>query len=223
MGLPGGAHVLGITPDIACYAKLLTAGVAPLAVTLTREEVFDAFKGPSKIQALLHGHSYTAYPLGCAAALASLQVLCDPVLNPNVCHPGSDGTCTTKPHCSKPCGRLLPQWDDATAAALSDHALVQKAMVVGSVVAVKVRISSTGDNAVKSYISTSSGDVIAALRRRGVFARPLGPVVYLMVTPTTQRHKCDQLMQHLLDALDECAANQSDNNSPHRDNHYVLP
>ena len=47
---------------------LLTGGAAPLAATLASREVFDAFGGPSKLQALLHGHSYTAYPLGCAAA-----------------------------------------------------------------------------------------------------------------------------------------------------------
>lgn len=41
--------MLGQAPDIACYAKLLTGGVAPLAVTLSTEAVFDAFKGDSKV------------------------------------------------------------------------------------------------------------------------------------------------------------------------------
>lgn len=45
-----GLHMLGgEAPDIACYAKLLTGGVAPLAVTLSSETVFDAFKGDSKV------------------------------------------------------------------------------------------------------------------------------------------------------------------------------
>lgn len=42
--------MLGQAPDIACYAKLLTGGVAPLAVTLSTEAVFDAFKGDSKVR-----------------------------------------------------------------------------------------------------------------------------------------------------------------------------
>lgn len=56
---------LGVKPDIACYAKLLTAGLMPMSVTLASEEVFGAFAGDSKAQALLHGHSYTAHPMGC--------------------------------------------------------------------------------------------------------------------------------------------------------------
>jgi adenosylmethionine-8-amino-7-oxononanoate aminotransferase len=63
--VPSAAAAVGITPDVACYAKLLTAGMVPLAVTLARDEVFHAFDGDSKAQALLHGHSYTAHPLGC--------------------------------------------------------------------------------------------------------------------------------------------------------------
>lgn len=64
LGWQSGADMLGITPDVGCYAKLLTAGVVPLAVTLASSPIFDAFKGDSKLQALLHGHSYTAYPAG---------------------------------------------------------------------------------------------------------------------------------------------------------------
>jgi dethiobiotin synthetase/adenosylmethionine--8-amino-7-oxononanoate aminotransferase len=60
-------------PDIACYAKCLTGGLLPLAVTLATKEIFDVFRGNSKIQALLHGHSYTAHPVGCMVALESLK------------------------------------------------------------------------------------------------------------------------------------------------------
>lgn len=49
LGLPTAGQLLGVQPDIACYAKLLTGGAAPLAVTLTTEAVFEAFKGPSKV------------------------------------------------------------------------------------------------------------------------------------------------------------------------------
>lgn len=50
LGPPTAGHILGETPDIACYAKLLTGGVAPLAVTLSSEDVFDSFKGDSKVR-----------------------------------------------------------------------------------------------------------------------------------------------------------------------------
>jgi len=63
----------GIVPDILCLAKGITGGYLPLAATLTNETVFKAFLGAPE-NAFYHGHSYTANPLGCAAALASLQV-----------------------------------------------------------------------------------------------------------------------------------------------------
>lgn len=69
--------LLGIQPDVGCFAKLLTAGIVPLSLTLATEEVFDAFKGDSKALALLHGHSYTAHPVGCAAANYALGHLRD--------------------------------------------------------------------------------------------------------------------------------------------------
>ena len=43
------AELLGCVPDIACYAKLLTGGVVPLAVTLASESIFEAFSGDSKV------------------------------------------------------------------------------------------------------------------------------------------------------------------------------
>ncbi len=63
------------TPDIICLAKGLTGGFLPLAVTACHEKIYQAFLGEEIDQALLHGHSYTANPLGCAAALASLALL----------------------------------------------------------------------------------------------------------------------------------------------------
>ena len=65
LGAASAMQLLGETPDVACYAKLLTAGMVPMSVTLASEAVFDAFRGDSKAQALLHGHSYTAHPIGC--------------------------------------------------------------------------------------------------------------------------------------------------------------
>jgi adenosylmethionine-8-amino-7-oxononanoate aminotransferase len=64
-----------IAPDILCLAKGLTGGTVPVAATLAREEIFEAFRGPySSYRALFHGHTYGGNPLGCAAALANLEV-----------------------------------------------------------------------------------------------------------------------------------------------------
>ena len=65
----------GVVPDFLVLAKGLTGGYLPLAATLTNEAIYDGFLGDfSESRAFFYGHSYTANPLGCAAALASLQV-----------------------------------------------------------------------------------------------------------------------------------------------------
>lgn len=62
-------------PDIICLAKGLTGGVLPLAVTACSAKIYEAFLGDNLEKALLHGHSYTANPVACASALASLDLL----------------------------------------------------------------------------------------------------------------------------------------------------
>jgi adenosylmethionine---8-amino-7-oxononanoate aminotransferase len=65
----------GVVPDFLVLAKGLTGGYLPLAATLATEAIYDGFLGDfSELRAFSYGHSYTANPLGCAAALASLQV-----------------------------------------------------------------------------------------------------------------------------------------------------
>ena len=62
-------------PDIVCFGKALTAGYFPLAVTLAKKEVYDAFLGKySENKHFYHGHTFTGHPVGCAAALANLEL-----------------------------------------------------------------------------------------------------------------------------------------------------
>jgi adenosylmethionine---8-amino-7-oxononanoate aminotransferase len=64
----------GVVPDFLCLGKGLTGGYLPLAATLTTERVFEAFLGDyAEFRTFFHGHTYTGNPLGCAAALASLE------------------------------------------------------------------------------------------------------------------------------------------------------
>jgi len=65
----------GVAPDILCLAKGITGGYLPLAATLATEEIFSAFLGEYKeYKTFFHGHTYTGNPLGCAAALANLEL-----------------------------------------------------------------------------------------------------------------------------------------------------
>lgn len=64
-----------VVPDLLCLAKGITGGVLPMAATLVRENIYDAFLGKVEEQkTFLYGHSYTANPPACAAALASLDL-----------------------------------------------------------------------------------------------------------------------------------------------------
>lgn len=60
--------------DIACLSKGITGGTAPLGVTLCKNDIYNAFYNSDKLKTFFHGHSYTANPIICAAALASLQL-----------------------------------------------------------------------------------------------------------------------------------------------------
>ncbi|KAK9827392.1 hypothetical protein WJX81_006165 [Elliptochloris bilobata] len=82
LGSVSAASRLGIVPDIACFAKLLTGGTVPLAATLATADVFDAFAGAAKTDALLHGHSYSGHAIGLSAAAAALEIYADPAANP---------------------------------------------------------------------------------------------------------------------------------------------
>jgi adenosylmethionine-8-amino-7-oxononanoate aminotransferase len=62
-------------PDIVCFGKALTGGYFPLAVTLTTDRVFGAFLGKySENKHFYHGHTFTGHPVGCAAALANIDL-----------------------------------------------------------------------------------------------------------------------------------------------------
>jgi len=68
----------GVVPDLMAVAKGLTGGYLPLAATLATQEIFEAFLGEYReYKTFFHGHSYTGNQLGCAAALANLQVFED--------------------------------------------------------------------------------------------------------------------------------------------------
>jgi adenosylmethionine-8-amino-7-oxononanoate aminotransferase len=64
----------GVVPDILCLSKALTSGTMPLAATVATDQVYERFLSDDLDTALMHGPTYMAYPLGCAAANASLDL-----------------------------------------------------------------------------------------------------------------------------------------------------
>ncbi|MDD5392117.1 MAG: adenosylmethionine--8-amino-7-oxononanoate transaminase [Thiothrix sp.] len=143
-----------VTPDIICLSKGLTAGFLPMSVTVAKESIYAAFLGENFDRALVHGHSFTANPLGCAAALASLQVFAD------------EQTLAKLPQ--------IESWHRQGLAQLATHPQVQHVRVMGTIAAFDVVTEDAG------YTSQIGPQLKAFFHERGLLLRPLGNVVYLL-------------------------------------------
>jgi beta-alanine--pyruvate transaminase len=78
MGSKTGAEEFDVVPDIMTTAKQLTNGVVPMGAMIAKQEIYDTFMeqgGPEYMLELPHGYTYSAHPVACAAALASLDIL----------------------------------------------------------------------------------------------------------------------------------------------------
>ncbi len=65
----------GVIPDLVCTAKGLTSGTVPMGAVMATKRIYDAFMtGPEGAIELFHGYTYSAHPLACAAAIATLEV-----------------------------------------------------------------------------------------------------------------------------------------------------
>jgi len=174
---------LGVLPDIACYSKCLTGGLAPLGVTLATEETFSCFLGDDKLSALLHGHSFTAYPLGCATAKRSIEVMAASTWVSG--HAVQAKQTPWAPFCV---------FDDADLRRLADHPGVSGAWASGTAFAFTW-------GAPEGYAGMRTRGVVERLRSMGVYARPLGSVLYGMTTLSTTPQKASWLMACYLEAL----------------------
>jgi adenosylmethionine---8-amino-7-oxononanoate aminotransferase len=141
----------GVEPDLMVVGKRLTGGVLPLSAVLARESIYDAFLGsPDSGRTFFHGHTYTANPLSCAAALANLALMHD------------RGTVARAAAVGERLGAALES------VAASDS--VRELRRVGTMTGIEVR--SVGER--------TGFEVCRAARRQGVLIRPLGDVVVLM-------------------------------------------
>jgi len=191
LGVSSCREILKSDPDIASYAKLLTGGLVPMSVTLASEDVFNTFLGDSKAEALLHGHSYTAHPVGCVSAIHALETY-----EKLFCKNGERDQTATDDGASL---RLQHYFNPKEVSELSTLPNVQESMSLGTVLAVTIRPEDGGES---GYGAASlSAPVVKYLFDNGVYARPLGNVVYIMVSPLTSSEKCSRLCQILREAL----------------------
>jgi len=196
---------LSIAPDISVHAKLLTAGVLPLAITTASESIFSTFLSSSKTDALLHGHSYTAHPIGCCVATKALDVYrrMDTQGEWDV-FKDAWRTPTTAPSSTPVTGSgVFSFFPPGLLSQLSHHSRLTGAFALGTVLALKLGSEGTG------YISTATTSLQHRLltlldsQGCGIHSRVLGDVIYLMTGLTTTREQVHRLGQTLLTALDQ--------------------
>jgi dethiobiotin synthetase/adenosylmethionine--8-amino-7-oxononanoate aminotransferase len=138
LGMQSTIPLLGAAPDISVHAKILTGGLVPLAVTLASDSIFRAFYSTEKAEALLHGHSYTAHPLGCEVANETLRLIEKETQSETWLAaqarwqaPGTPST-------------VWSFWDPEFVQAVSRMDTVAEAMTLGTVLSIKVKDSDAG-------------------------------------------------------------------------------
>lgn len=143
------------SPDMICLSKGLTGGFLPLGVTACSQHIYEAFLGNDRQCAFLHGHSYTANPLACASALASLDLLLTDV-------------CVGQRQMIAAChSRFCEEWEG--------HPQLKRCESLGTILAMEFR--SEVDS---SYFDPLGDRLYHFFLERGLLLRPLGNVVYVL-------------------------------------------
>jgi adenosylmethionine-8-amino-7-oxononanoate aminotransferase len=164
----------GVAPDLLTCGKGLSGGYLPLAAVLATEEVYSSFLGaPSSDRAFFHGHTYTANPLACAAAIANLDLMTER---------------STVEHAAKVGERI-------------GHLLADVESLPG-VVDVRRCGTMTGIE-IEPRGERTGFRVCRLARDRGVIVRPLGDVVVLMPPLGISDSEVDELVSVVGDCVRE--------------------
>ena len=146
-----------VKPDIICLSKGLTGGTMALGITACTAEIHQAFISNEPTHTFFHGHSFTANPLACTAALASFELLDDPECRENIqrivhLHAGFIGSISKENIYSK----------------------IKNLRQTGTILAFEVNSEKDG------YLNAISSVFTERALKKGVFLRPLGNTVYVM-------------------------------------------
>jgi len=172
-----------VQPDLLCLAKGLTGGYLPVAATLATDEIYSAFLAePSEGKTFFHGHTFTGNPLGCAAALASLDLF---------------SARNVLDHAAALADRIRERL-----AVLADHPHVAEVRQKGTMVGIELVLDRASLEPYPAPLRMGHRVTIAA-RKRGVILRPLGDVVVLMPALAMPLDLLDELLDASIESIEE--------------------
>ena len=160
------SEYLEIQPDIICMSKALTAGLLPMAVTSCTREVYDAFYSEDIAKGLFHGHTYTANPLACRAALAGINLLISE---------------TVQRHIKK----VIQKHQEFGERIKDDHR-VENIRQLGVIFAFDLKVKMERYGNLRNKLFRHFMD-------QGVFLRPLGNTIYILAPYTISDAELEQI------------------------------
>ncbi|MCM4160525.1 adenosylmethionine--8-amino-7-oxononanoate transaminase [Antarcticibacterium flavum] len=163
-------------PDIICLSKALTAGVLPMAVTSCTQEIYDAFYSDDISKGLFHGHTYTANPLACTAALSGIELLISEEIQQDV--------------------QRVMNLQATFLKKLKGHQKVKNLRQLGVILAFELdvhmeRYGNMRDRLFKFFME------------RGVFLRPLGNTIYILPPFVITNDQLAKIHDSIEEALQE--------------------
>ena len=142
-------------PEMMCLSKALTGGTIPMAITTFTQEIFDGFYNDDTNKALFHGHTFTANPTGCAAALASIALMESQEMQDNI--------------------RRIHLKHLAFETKIKEHPKVKTTRVLGVIFALEIKTETN-----ESYYGTMRNKLYYFFIENGVILRPVGNIVYIL-------------------------------------------
>jgi len=177
-GKPFACYHLTEKPDIMCFSKGLTGGTMALGLTTCTSRIYDAFLSDDRLKTLFHGHSFTANPVACAAALASMDLFTDPSTQQNI--------------------DRIAAAHSAFRERIANHPKVRTIRQTGAIVALEWE---TGNDT--SYFSSLRDNLYNYFLDAGIILRPLGNTVYVLPPYCITNDDLNYVYQKIEQALSE--------------------
>lgn len=171
------ANYLSEKPDIMCFSKGLTGGTMPMGITTSSQQIFEAFLSEDKYKTLFHGHSFTANPLACTAALASMELLLKEETLEKI--------------------NLISQKHFNFSQDLKNHPKVENVRQTGTIIAWEIK-----NDEKTSYFNEIGKVLYREFLKRGIIMRPLGNVMYLVPPYCITPEELDFVYRNILEVLD---------------------